>query len=191
MEPYQKHPISNGMKLLAEISDATLGIGEPEQLDEMYELRKSARAILLNENGEMAVQYLQNHFFHKLPGGGVENGESREEAVRREIKEEVGCECVVKELIGVTIEYRAQYKMIHISYCFVAEVDGPITEPHLEQGEIEEGMITLWMKPVEALKKMEIDTPNTYQGPFILKRELAFLREYTNQYYEIMKRDET
>lgn len=166
------------MKLLTEISDATLGIGQAEQMNGMYELRKSARAILLNADREMAVQYLQNHFFHKLPGGGVENGESLEEAVRREIQEEVGCDSVVKELVGTTIEYRDQYKMIHISYCFVAEVSGPITEPHLEQGEIDEGMVTIWMKPEDALQKMETDVPNTYQGPFILRREVAFLREY-------------
>lgn len=182
MEPYQKHPISNGMKLLIEISEATLGIGESEQLNTVYELRKSARAILLNGDGDMAVQYLGNHFFHKLPGGGVENGETLEEAVRREIREEVGCDCVVKETIGVVIEYRAKYKMIHISYCFVAEVSGAIAETALEQGEIDEGMITLWMKPEEALQKMETDIPNTYQGPFILKRELAFLREYISNY---------
>ena len=43
------------MKLLAEISEATLGLGEVEQLGVRYELRKAARAILLNKEGQMAT----------------------------------------------------------------------------------------------------------------------------------------
>jgi hypothetical protein len=65
-----------------------------------------------------------------------------------------------------------------MSFCYLGRVAGPITESHLEQAEIDEGMVTLWMTPEEAIQKMETDIPNTYQGKFILERELAFLREY-------------
>lgn len=166
------------MKLLAEISDGSLGIGPTEALGAKYELRKSARCILFNEDGKIAVQYLQNHLFHKLPGGGVENGETIEEALVREVQEEVGCVCEIGEPIGITIEYRKQHELLHISYCYTGKVCGEMTEPQMEQGEIDEGMVTLWMTPEEAIAKMESDEPNTYQGPFILARELAFLGEF-------------
>ena len=166
------------MKLLEEISEATLGLGESEQFREQYELRKSARAILLKEDGTMAVQYLENYTFHKLPGGGFNQGETVEEALRREIKEEVGCALKIEWPIGMAIEYRNKYKMIHISYCFAAAVDGPIGETTLEQAEIDEGMKTIWITPEEMLERVQRDKPSKFEGHFILRREEAFLREF-------------
>ena len=166
------------MKLLHEISDKSLGLENFEILGETFELRKSARAILAKEDGTIAIQYLGNHYFHKLPGGGVDKGETIEEALLREIKEEVGCSADIEKEIGIVIEYRKQHQIIHISYCFLARVRGEFAEPTLEQAEVDEDMSTVWMLPETAIQKMETDTPNTYQGKFILQRELAFLREY-------------
>lgn len=166
------------MKLLAEISDTSLGLREEEILGKKYELRKSARAILLNAENEIAIQYLANHNFHKLPGGGVDPGETVVEALAREIQEEVGCTLNIIKEIGMVVEYRKEHTLLHMSFCYLAQVIGPIMESHLEEAEIAEGMSTLWMSPEEAIRKMETDVPNTYQGKFILQRELAFLREY-------------
>lgn len=167
------------MKLLAELSEGSIGIeGGFERLNGEYTLRKSARAILLNDSGKMATQYLEKYTFHKLPGGGVDDGESVEEALRREILEEVGCDLKMTRPIGVVIEYRNKYKLLHISYCYLAEVIGAVGQPKLEAEEIEEGQVTLWLDPKEVLEKMKTDVPGKYEGRFILKREIAFLEEF-------------
>lgn len=50
------------MKILTEISEGSLGLSDQfEQLGADYQLRKSARAILLNADGKMATQYLKVH----------------------------------------------------------------------------------------------------------------------------------
>ena len=167
------------MKILKEISEGSLGLSEEfEKFGSPYELRKSARAILLNEKGEMATQYLQTYTYHKLPGGGVDQGENIEDALKREVLEEVGCQCEITRPVGITIEYRNKYKMIHISYCFVAKIVGEIGKPKLEEGEIEEGHETLWLMPSKVLEKMNSDIPGKFEGHFILEREKAFLEEF-------------
>jgi 8-oxo-dGTP diphosphatase len=171
--------MDSSIKLLAEISEGSLGLSnEFEQLGDNYSLRKSARAILLNKEGDIATQYLKNYTYHKLPGGGLESGELPEEALRREVLEEVGCDSKALAPVGMVIEYRNKYKMIHLSFCFVAEVVGEMGEPTLEEGEIEEGQVTLWLPAEEVLQNMKKDQPQKFEGHFILKREIAFLEEY-------------
>jgi len=168
------------MKILAEISDATLGIGQPEQLKNSYELRKSARVILINEAGEIAIQHLQNYHFYKLPGGGVDPGETIEEALVREVREEVGCDCKIERPIGVTIEYRDKYKLIHLSYGFVATVTSPITTVAFEEAEIAAGQTNIWVAPHEVLGLIRNGKRTNYESHFNIPRELAFLEEYLN-----------
>ena len=170
------------MKLLKEISEGSLGLSDQfEQLDTPYTLRKSARGIVINEAGQMATQYLRTYTYHKLPGGGVDQGETVEAALKREILEEVGCDCAVVHELGVTIEYRNEYNLLHISYGFAAKVVGEVGTPTLEEGEIEEGQETLWLPPEEVLEKMKNDKPGKFEGHFILEREKTFLEEYLRQ----------
>ncbi len=167
------------MKLLAEISEGSLGLSDCyEQFGREYQLRKSARVILLNEEGKIATQYLKKYTYYKLPGGGINDGESIEEALKREVKEEVGCDCEVIRPVGMTIEYRNKYNLLHISYCYEARIVGGVGKTALEENEIEEGHETLWLSPAEVLERMKHDKPGKFDGHFILKREMSFLEEY-------------
>src|SRR3989344_2508708 len=80
-----------------------------------YSLRRAARGILMN-NGKIALLNVTKQNYHKLPGGGIEKGESVGEAFKREILEETGCDCEIKDQSGIILEWRDLYKLLQISY---------------------------------------------------------------------------
>ena len=54
-------------------------------------IRKGARGIIINHDGKIAVFNKVNKNEYKLPGGGINEGETPEEAFKREALEETGC----------------------------------------------------------------------------------------------------
>jgi len=170
------------MKLIAEISDKSLGVGLSEQFGQSYKLRKSARAVLFNSAGEVCIQYISKHGHHKPSGGGVEQDERLDDALRREVLEEVGYEIDNLQLLGMIIEYRNRdvgpdEGLIHISYGYIAHVAGGNGETAYEQGEIDDGMDPVWLPLDKAIESMEGENPDRYEGKFMLARDLAFLKE--------------
>ena len=79
----------------------------------------------INENGEPIIFATQRGYGDfkggwEFPGGKIEEGETPQEALIREIKEELETDIIVGELID-TIEY--DYPTFHLSMdCFWAEI---------------------------------------------------------------------
>ena len=67
---------------------------------------KSADIIVLDDQNRILMQLRDKEGEHSfrdcwaLPGGSVENGETPEEAIKRQFEEETGCECN-PELVSV------------------------------------------------------------------------------------------
>lgn len=78
--------------------------------------------------------------YWEFPGGKVEEGESLEEALRREIMEELGVEIRIAEKLG-TVEY--DYPRFHlVLHCFICSLG----EGHIELREHEAAR---WLAPDE------------------------------------------
>jgi 8-oxo-dGTP pyrophosphatase MutT (NUDIX family) len=166
------------MKLLGEISEKSLGISETEILGKKYTLRKSARCVLLNDKNEVSLQFVGKNNYYKLPGGGVDEGETEKDALVREIIEEVGCDITIEQELGIIIEYRDAHELIQISYGYIARVKGDIREPEYTQSEIDDGFEAVWKPVDEAIVLLENHCPKEpYQIEHIVAREKMFLKE--------------
>lgn len=60
------------------------------------------------------------HLKWEFPGGKVEKGESFEQALVREIKEELDCDVLVKEhIVSIPHEYQSFKITLHVYYCHI------------------------------------------------------------------------
>jgi 8-oxo-dGTP diphosphatase len=139
--------------------------------------RDAARAVITDHDGQVFLLNVSVHKYHKLPGGGIDEGEDIPEALKRELLEEIGCEAEVITEVGSIIEHRDFEKLVQTSYCFLARQTGQQRASALEEGELAEGMFEVKAKNIdEAIALLEKDKPDNVEGKFIQKRDLTFLK---------------
>jgi 8-oxo-dGTP pyrophosphatase MutT (NUDIX family) len=152
-------------------------IGEKEA-QRVYRTRKAARAVVFDDDNNVALLHVSKHGYYKLPGGGVEAGEDFEEALKRECLEEIGCDVEIIKPIGRIVEYRHfpdgtdEYQE---SYCYMARVVGPKGMPHFEQAEIDKGFQQKWVTKMEAIALLREGRMDDYIGKSIIERESTFI----------------
>ncbi len=160
------------MKLLKTIHEKDLGL---ESTKEITRERKASRAILFNKD-KIALLNVQKHHYHKLPGGGIKEGEDINKALQREVLEETGCTFNIKDDVGKTIELKNQVHIKQTSYCFTADVKEIKQEPEFTEKEKAQNFKLIWVPIKEAIKLLEDDKPDNYLGKFIRTRDLVFLK---------------
>lgn len=162
------------MKLIKELTNKDVGLKNKKVPE--YRVRKAARAVVFDREGKVAILHASKHGYHKIAGGGIESGENIKVALSREIYEETGCTAVIKDEVGIIIEYRDNIKLLQISYCYVAVVKKH-GEPHFTESEKDEGFKLEWFTINEALKKFKKDNLSTYGAKFMSTRDSIFLKE--------------
>ena len=137
--------------------------------------RKTARAIVVNPRGMIAVMYAAKYGIHTLPGGGVEEGESIEDALRREIAEETGCRIASCSPLGYVEENRAHADYTQLSYYYLVRTPDETLRPQLTEQEAAGGTRALWCTYEEALARIAAPVFERPQGRFLQARDMAVL----------------
>lgn len=168
-------------KCIAKFRDSDFSFPEDKDEDN-FEYRDAARAVLIDENYRVALIDATNRGYYKLPGGGIDDGELIEEALKREVLEEAGYEIELLCPLGYTHETRHKFEQFNRSYAWLARATKQ-TERNLMEDEKEDGFEVKWFDSIDdAITAVEgVDTSDMiYQAHFFTARELAILREARN-----------
>ncbi len=172
------------MKNLLTIKEQDILPNSPIVDTSAFRKRGAARAVLLDVNGQVYLLNVSKHSYHKLPGGGIDEGEDIKQAMERELMEEVGCKAEIVAELGTVVEYRNYDDggLEQTSYCYLARQSGEQVASALEEGELAEGMFEVKAKSIDdAIALLTQDKPDNLEGQFIQKRDIAFLRAAKEQ----------
>jgi len=115
-----------------------------------YAERKTVKAVIVNEKGETLL------FGKYLVGGGVEAGETWEQALHREALEEAGAIVEIIKPLGEIVAYRDEPKKKYLVEGFLCRYLETVSLPTTEDKE-EMDVELLWVRPEFALEKMNAD----------------------------------
>src|SRR3989338_4297707 len=160
------------MQLLATINPENV---TPDEVKN-YRLRQAARAVVFAADGNIALLHVKENGYHKLPGGGIETGEDVITAVRRECREEIGCEIEITGELGCIIEYRKRYSIKQESFCHLAKISGAKGKPTFTKDEIKYGFSEIWLPPAKALQTLQSDRSESYSCRYIGPRDIVLLQ---------------
>jgi ADP-ribose pyrophosphatase YjhB (NUDIX family) len=142
--------------------------------------RVAVRAIIMKNNRILLVQ--SNKGDYKFPGGGLEEIESHEDCLKREVREETGyVNCLVKDKIGIVIErkmdeYEDQTVFQMTSHYYLCELttDEKVTQ-QLDDYEAILDFTAKWVTLEEAIIQNESLINNLEKNSW-LKRETFVLK---------------
>ncbi len=142
--------------------------------------RPIARAILLNAEGKIAIHriYRDDMFckqgYYESPGGGIDEGETSEEACKRECREEIGCEIeIIKEIAYIEDAYNLIGRKNQNHYFLAKQID--LGAKHFESEGDSYIQETLWVEVEEAIRLYE-GMPDEKVSSLVKQRELPVLK---------------
>jgi 8-oxo-dGTP diphosphatase len=162
-------------------------------LNARYTYRTAVRAIVFDKHTNcVGLLNITKRGYYKLPGGGVEDGEELQEALAREIQEEIGVQevklltdntaTILEIKYGESIGNDDGQAEIQLSYCaivlFIKGGENNLTDEELEKGANMEWIDIEKAKNIFDNQKTDDDT-----GKYIIQRDKLFI----NWAYNIIK----
>lgn len=165
------------MRLLLTLCEQDINPDAPIVDTSHFRKRQAARVVVIDDKGRVALLRVGKYNYHKLPGGGVEEGESISQALDRELLEEIGCQAKVVAELGQVVEYRDFARLHQISYSFLAKLVGEIGQPNFTEKELSQQFEVIWADNIDsAIGILKNDNPQDLEQEFMKRRDLSILR---------------
>ena len=157
---------------------------ENYKIDKVYNrIRKATRAVIIDKD-KLYMERTSSPQMVMLPGGGVEGGESNDECIARECKEE--CGLIVKPIKHLFAIREYYHDMIFYSVYVQCEIVGKC-QKSLTDNEKSLNMTSGWQKCEDALNELNNLMQKYRNSDEELygchKREYLAIKEITNTYY--------
>lgn len=143
-------------------------------------IKNAARTVIVDNDGFVALVDVRNGEYYKIPGGGIEEGETELVAAVREAREESGCDVEIVEKIGESefVDNNPQFeKTTHKSVCFLVKKVGESGQTTFDDWEKSNQMKLIWVTFDEAFSLFENVRTNDFFGQEINKRDYEFVKK--------------
>lgn len=140
--------------------------------------RKAARTVIFDENNKVAILEVRGGLYHKIPGGGIEDGENEVVAASREATEEAGCDVEIIERLGESdFIDPADANLIHHSVCYLAKKTREHPDTNFTEHEVNNNFRLIWLDINSAIKLFENVKSDVQFEVNMNNRDLKFLQK--------------
>ena len=145
--------------------------------------RPSARAIILREDGRIALVYSEKEHYYKFPGGGIHDDEEKKAALIREVKEEVGLTVIPETIQEFGSVMRRQKSNVNEhtifeqeNFYYTCQTRKEVGEQNLDEYEAEAGFKLRYVTLGEAIQTNLDYKSDDYFDYIMIQREAKVLQ---------------